>query len=192
VRDAHPDWHAAPVPALGPAHPRLLVVGLAPGLRGANRTGLPFVGDDAGTFLFEGLHRAGFAARPDGDAPRLRDCRITNAVRCLPPENRPTPAERRACAPYLLRDLGGVLVGGRRRRPVAILTLGALAHASVLHTLGIAAARLPFAHGAQLELGGRALLVASYHPSRYNTRTRRLTESMFDSALARVRRHLDG
>jgi uracil-DNA glycosylase family 4 len=155
------------------------VVGLAPGRTGANRTGIPFTGDDSGTFLFDGLAAAGLTRR-----------RITNAVRCLPPGNRPGGDELRRCTPYLERELGELLRGGRRRRPVAVLALGALAHGAVLRALRLRPVDVPFGHGAEHVLAPGALLVASYHPSRLNTRTGRLTAAGFATVLGRVRAHL--
>ena len=172
-------------------------MGLAPGRGGANRTGIPFTGDDSGDFLFAGLVRHGFAEALPAGAPgprrfRLRSVRITNAVRCLPPENRPLPAELRTCRPYLRRELGELLRGGRRRRSVAVLALGRVAHEAVLDALGSARRSHPFAHGGVHDLGARAALVDSFHPSRYNTRTGRLTVPMFDAVLSRLRAQLDG
>lgn len=183
------------MPAWGSRGADLLLVGLAPGRTGANRTGIPFTGDDSGEFLFQGLERFGFAEARAASASgprrfRLRDVRITNAARCLPPANRPLPAELRACRPFLLRELGELLGGGRRRRPVAVLALGRVAHEAVLDALGRPRRAHGFAHDAAHELEAGALLVDSFHPSRYNTRTGRLTVPMFDAVLARLRSHL--
>ncbi len=170
---------------------RLLVVGLAPGRLGAHRTGHPFWGDDSGDWLYDALLRYGYAeAGEAGRPPRLKDCRITNAVRCLPPGNRPTPAERRQCSTFLERDLGELCRGGRRRRPVAVLALGHFAHEAVLSSLGLRLASLPFAHGAAHRLAGGLALVDSFHCSRYNTRTGRLTRSMFDAVFEQLKAHL--
>lgn len=190
MRAEHPGWHAAPVPAVGPDDAHLLVVGLAPGMRGANRTGRPFLGDDSGALLYPALARAGFATERGAGRWRLLDTRITNAVRCVPPANRPLPEERRRCAPFLERDLGRLLRGGRRRRPVAVLALGAVAHEAVLRLLGRRRRDFPFAHGAEHRIADGARLVDAYHPSRYNVRTGRLTEAMFDAAVATARRAL--
>jgi uracil-DNA glycosylase family 4 len=187
-RALHPDWHNAPVPSFGPADARLLIVGLAPGLRGANRTGRPFTGDYAGDLLYATLAKFGFARgdyRADpGDGLELVDCRIVNAVRCVPPENKPEPAEVSACR----RFLAGALAAHERQ---AVLALGRIAHGAVLGTLGLRQAAFPFAHGAMHEL--RPIVLAdSYHCSRYNTNTRRLTPAMFEAVFAALRRRLDG
>jgi uracil-DNA glycosylase family 4 len=187
-RGARPDWHNAPVVSFGPIEARLLVVGLAPGLKGANRTGRPFTGDYAGDLLYATLRAFGFAegayaARPD-DGLRLIDCRITNGVRCVPPENKPTPAEIRACRPFLLAELSAMT------RLRAILALGQIAHATTLAALGERRASFPFAHGALHRLGSGLLLADSYHCSRYNTNTGRLTEAMFREVLGALRGEL--
>jgi uracil-DNA glycosylase len=187
ARRRHPDYHARPVPAFGPRQPRLLVVGLAPGMHGANRTGRPFTGDYAGVLLYATLHAFGFASRPVSehatDPLRLVDCRITNAARCVPPENRPLPAEVRNCAGYLADDLGDVATGG------VLLALGRIAHEAVLRTLALPLSAHPFAHGAAHTLPDGRTLLDSYHCSRYNTNTGRLTPGMFADVvrLARVR-----
>jgi uracil-DNA glycosylase len=190
VRRLHEDYHARPVPAFGARRARLLVVGLAPGLHGANRTGRPFTGDHAGILLYATLNRHGFASRAESvaadDGLELRDCRITNAVRCLPPANRPTPAEVRTCSDFLVRDLAELPAGG------VVLALGAIAHGAVLKALGVPARSAAFAHGAQAELPGARVLLSSYHCSRYNTQTRRLTGPMFDAVVARARGILAG
>ena len=188
-RDSQPDWHNAPVPSFGPASARLLIVGLAPGLKGANRTGRPFTGDYAGELLYPtlvkfGLAAGNYAARPD-DGLALVDCRITNSVRCVPPENKPEPTEIAACRDFLAAEIAAM--------PAlrAILALGATAHGSALTTLGEIRARFPFAHGAVHRLGGGLLLADSYHCSRYNTNTGRLTTAMFESVFVGLRRFLD-
>ena len=186
---AWPDWHNAPVPSFGPADARLLIVGLAPGLRGANRTGRPFTGDYAGDLLYPTIAEFGFGegqfdARPD-DGFRMKDCRITNAVRCVPPENKPTTAEINACNPFLAAEIDGMANLG------AILALGLIAHKAVLRSLGLVAARYPFAHGAMHGLPSGLLLANSYHCSRYNTNTGRLTPEMFRDVFAELRRRLD-
>jgi uracil-DNA glycosylase len=177
-RQAEPGWHNAPVPSFGPEDARLLVVGLAPGLRGANRTGRPFTGDYAGDLLYATLKKFGFAegayGRSPGDGFRLVRCRITNAVRCVPPENKPTPVEIATCRPFLAAEIASL------PRLQAILALGAIAHASVLTARGERPARWPFKHGALHELPGGLLLADSYHCSRYNTNTGRLTTEMFE------------
>ncbi|MCP4316844.1 MAG: uracil-DNA glycosylase [Hyphomicrobiales bacterium] len=179
-RIAHTDWYNAPVrtfyPADGPASVRLLIVGLAPGLRGANRTGRPFTGDFAGDLLYGtlekfSLSRGKFDARPD-DGVELVGTAITNAVRCVPPENKPVGAEINTCRRYLSASLEAMT--GLK----AILTLGKIAHDSTIRTLGERVAAHPFRHNAQTEAGGYAVF-SSYHCSRYNTNTGRLTEDMF-------------
>lgn len=188
VRAKHPGYHARPVPSFGAARPRLLVVGLAPGLHGANRTGRPFTGDHAGILLYATLHRHGFASRPESlsadDGLRLVACRITNVVRCVPPANRPEPAEVRRCNPYLAEELAGLPPGA------AVLALGSVAHGAVLRALGLKSAEHPFAHGAVHPLNEGRALFDSYHCSRYNTQTRRLTPRMFDAVLAAIAKHL--
>jgi len=184
-RAAQPGWHNAPVPAFGPLEARLLVVGLAPGLKGANRTGRPFTGDYAGDLLYPTLHRFGFARgsygqRPD-DGFELVDCRITNAVRCVPPENKPVPAEINACRSFLVEEIAAM------PNLAAILALGAVAHGSVLAALAHRRAPWPFQHGALHRLPGGLLLADSYHCSRYNTNTGRLTTEMFEAVVAALR-----
>ncbi|HEY7739861.1 MAG TPA: uracil-DNA glycosylase [Steroidobacteraceae bacterium] len=189
VRARHPDYHCAPVAPFGSARFRLLVVGLAPGLHGANRTGRPFTGDHAGLLLYRTLHRHGFATRAEsvsaGDRLRLRGCRITNAVKCLPPANRPEPAEARRCNPFLVAEVAALGRGG------VLVALGAIAHAAVLRAVGVRSSTARFAHGAEHVLPGDRRLLDSYHCSRYNTHTRRLTPEMFDRVFARAR-HLLG
>ena len=188
-RVAEPSWHNAPVPSFGSLTARLLVVGLAPGLKGANRTGRPFTGDYAGELLYPTLIKYGFAvgsygARPD-DGLVLRDCRITNSVRCVPPENKPELAEVVACRPFLAGEIAAM--------PALriVLALGSLAHGAVLATLGEVRARYPFGHGAIRPLGGGLLLADSYHCSRYNTNTGKLTAAMFEAVFAVLRERLD-
>ncbi len=189
-RRRHPDWHNAPVPSFGAARGcRLLIVGLAPGLRGANRTGRPFTGDWAGELLYPtllafGLARGTYAADP-ADGLELIGCRITNAVRCVPPENKPTTAEVAACRDFLRAEIAA-LTDLR-----AILCLGAVAHGAVLAAHGLTRSRWPFAHGARHPLPDGPLLADSYHCSRYNTNTGRLTEAMFHDVFAALRPVLD-
>ncbi len=188
-RVAYPQWSNAPVESFGDGDARLLVVGLAPGLRGANRTGRPFTGDYAGDLLYATLLEFGFARgaydrRPD-DGLALRDCAIVNAVRCVPPENKPTPAEIAACRPYL--------VGAIRALPrlKAIVALGRIAHDSALRALGLRLAQFPFGHGARHAVESPDVaLFDSYHCSRYNTNTGVLTPEMFRAVFANVRAHL--
>lgn len=178
VQRKHPAYWCKPVPPFGDAGARLVIVGLAPGMHGANASGRPFTGDYAGILLYETLHRHGFATRPVStsrdDGLRLTGCRISNAVKCLPPENKPTPAEVRECNAYLAADLRAVPEGG------AIVALGRIAHDATLRALALRAAAFPFAHNAAHPLPGNRLLVDSYHCSRYNTNTGRLTAAMFD------------
>src|SRR5262252_2939730 len=184
-RQREPGWFNAPVDSFGQGDARLLVVGLAPGLKGANRTGRPFTGDYAGDLLYATLRKFAFAEgeydrRPD-DGFRLIDCRVTNAVRCVPPENKPTPSEIAACRPFLVGELAAM------PRLEAILALGAIAHGSVLAALGERLSRRPFKHGALHELAGGLLLADSYHCSRYNTNTGRLTTAMFEAVVAALK-----
>ena len=182
------DWHNAPVPRFGGVDSALLIVGLAPGRSGANRTGRTFTGDGAGDLLFPTLLRYGFARgrydRTNEDGLRLVDCAITNAVRCAPPKNRPTAAEIRSCRPYLRADLQS-LPGLR-----AILALGRVAHEATLRALNRTPGRQPFAHGARHQLAELALY-DSYHCSRYNINTGRLTVAAFHAVVARIRNELD-
>jgi uracil-DNA glycosylase len=176
------------VPSFGAPAARLLIVGLAPGLKGANRTGRPFTGDHAGEILYATLRRFGFArgeyrAAPDDDL-ELIDCRITNAVRCVPPANRPLGGEVAACRQFLRGEL-------RATRPAVILPLGAIAHGSVVRALGLRAAHYPFAHGAIYRVPGEPTLAPSYHCSCYNLNTGRLTPPMFEQVFAAVRALVD-
>lgn len=187
-RAQEPGWHNAPVPSFGPEDGRLLIVGLAPGLRGANRTGRPFTGDYAGELLYSTLIRFGFAtgtfeARPD-DSLRLVDARLTNAVRCVPPENKPTTDEIRTCRPFFSATIG--LLPSLS----AIVALGKIAHDQVLAAHGERLSHHKFAHGAVHRLGD-LILFDSYHCSRYNTNTGVLTTEMFHAVFAKVRAHID-
>ncbi len=189
VRASHPDYWARPVPSFGDADARVLVVGLAPGMHGANATGRPFTGDWCGPLLYSTLHRHGFATKPSsearGDGLSLVDCRIANAVKCLPPANKPELAEIRRCNGYLSNELAAL------PRLTAILALGTIAHRAVVEALGLKVSAYRFAHGAQLALPNEATLFDSYHVSRYNTNTGRLTDAMFDAVVASIRRRLD-
>ncbi len=189
VRALHPDYHAAPVPPFGDPDAALLVVGLAPGMHGANATGRPFTGDHAGILLYETLHRYGFGNRPEsrgqGDGLVLRGCRITNAVKCLPPRNKPTGPEVRSCNSYLVAELAALRGGG------LVLALGLIAHNAVLRASGVKQSACRFGHGAEHTLPGGLGLLDSYHCSRYNTQTRRLTREMFQGVLARARELVD-
>jgi len=187
-RTAEPGWHNAPVASFGTADARLLIVGLAPGLRGANRTGRPFTGDYAGDLLYKtlldtGFARGTYAANPD-DGLTLVDCRITNAVRCVPPENKPTPAEITTCRPFL-----GATIAGMSRLEV-ILALGRIAHDSTIVALGARRSQHPFGHGKRFEVAGGFTLFSSYHCSRYNTQTGVLTAAMFARVLNDIRARL--
>lgn len=187
-RGAHPDWHNAPVPSFGGDDARLLIVGLAPGLQGANRTGRPFTGDWAGDLLYETLIDFGFATgtydeRPDdGLAPV--DTRITNAVRCVPPENKPTTEEIATCRSFLAATIAAM------PRLAAVVTLGKIGHDSAVRALGERPSRVPFSHGGVHKIGS-VTVFSSYHCSRYNTNTGVLTPAMFRAVFAAVRRFLD-
>ncbi len=184
VSTRHPDYHCGPVPPFGDRDARLLIVGLAPGMHGANASGRPFTGDHAGILLYRTLHRFGYASatvsRAPDDGLTLIDCRITNAVKCLPPQNKPTTAEVKNCLPFLAREIDHLPPGG------VILALGGLAHGAVLRCLGRRAAELPFGHGASHRLNDGRHLVSSYHCSRYNTQTGRLTTPMFEAVFEHV------
>jgi uracil-DNA glycosylase family 4 len=192
-RRNEPSWHNAPVPSFGPEgaiQARLLVVGLAPGLRGANRTGRPFTGDYAGDLLYQTMLTYGFArgryeARPD-DGLTLHDCLITNAVRCVPPENKPTPIEIATCRTFLVATLAAM------PHLTAIVALGRIAHDSTLSALGARRSAFPFAHGARHDIRPDLTLFDSFHCSRYNTNTGKLTPEMFRAVFAAVRGHLGG
>ncbi len=187
-RASEPDWHNAPVASFGDLSASALIVGLAPGLKGANRTGRPFTGDYAGDLLYATLLETGlatgtYAATPD-DSLRLVNCRITNAVRCVPPQNKPTPAEIAMCRRFLSATLDAM------PNLRAILALGRVAHESVLSALAAKRSGHPFAHGAKHRLTDRVTLFDSYHCSRYNTNTGVLTPDMFRSVLCDVVSHL--
>jgi uracil-DNA glycosylase family 4 len=187
VRTEHPAYWCKPVPPFGDPRARLVIVGLAPGMHGANASGRPFTGDHAGILLYQTLHRFGFATAPVSaardDALALVDCRITNAVKCLPPQNKPTPQEARTCNDYLAADLRALPTGG------AVLALGRIAHDATLDALGERRAAFAFGHGAPHALA-RVKLFDSYHCSRYNTNTRRLTEAMFHDVFRAIVAHL--
>ena len=188
VRQEYPDYHARPVAPVGDDDPRLLIVGLAPGMHGANATGRPFTGDYAGILLYKMLHEFGFSNQPVSthrdDGLVLHDCRITNAVKCLPPQNKPLGDEIKLCNSYLETELQQL------REGALILALGTVAHNAVLRALGLRAAAFPFAHGREHELSQERHLIDSYHCSRYNTQTRRLTETMFRDIFERIRQRL--
>lgn len=183
VRAAHPEYYALPVPPFGAASAQLLIVGLAPGMHGANRTGRPFTGDFAGKLLYETLYQFGFADRI-GSAERddglvLHNARITNAVKCLPPGNKPDVSEIRRCNRYLAAEL-------EAQPPRVVLALGRIAHEAVLMALGLGRGAYPFSHGARHALPSGMQLIDSYHCSRYNTQTRRLTAAMFEAIFADI------
>ena len=189
VRIRNPGYHARPVLPFGDPRARLLIVGLAPGMHGANRTGRPFTGDHAGILLYETLHAFGFGSQPvslaaDDDLV-LTDCRITNAVKCLPPENKPEPSEIKICNRYLAAEL--------KASPDVrvIFALGLVAHKAVLMALGLKQSALVFAHGARHVLPDGRILIDSYHCSRYNTQTRRLTSADFQNVFRSIRAELD-
>lgn len=186
-RALHPHWYNAPVHSFGPVDARLVIVGLAPGLQGANRTGRPFTGDFAGDLLYGTLLETGFAqgsyaARPD-DGLTLVDCRIVNGVRCVPPQNKPLPVEINTCRPFLKAAIDEM------PHLRALVMLGRVAHDTTLKTLGVRAAHAPFGHGAQHQAGAIRLF-DSYHCSRYNTNTGVLTPEMFRAVFVSVRDYL--
>jgi uracil-DNA glycosylase family 4 len=183
-REQHPDWFNSPVPSFGDPEARLLIVGLAPGLRGANRTGRPFTGDFAGDLLYATLIKFGFAQgsyRADpADGLMLKDCMIANAVRCVPPENKPLPAEIRTCNQFLAGQISAL------PRLQVLITLGRIAHDATLATLRAKRSAYTFGHGARHALGALAI-INSYHCSRYNTNTGVLTPDMFEAVFAAAR-----
>lgn len=189
IRRIHSDYFARPVPPFGDMKGRLMIVGLAPGMHGANRTGRPFTGDYAGILLYETLHAYGFSNRKTAteanDGLKLRNCFITNAVKCLPPENKPTLDEIKTCNRYLAQEIAAA------RADAVILALGSIAHDAVLRALGLKKSQYPFIHARVHELPDGRHLVDSYHCSRYNTQTRRLTPAMFQDVFD-VIRHLAG
>lgn len=189
ARAEYPNYYCAPVPPFGDPRGRLVIVGLAPGFHGANATGRPFTGDHAGLLLYRTLHRFGFASQPGSvtcdDPLKLIDCRINNSVKCVPPENKPLPAEIRTCNRYLKADLHTLAAGS------ILLALGSVGHVAALAALGLKARDYKFAHAAEHALPHGLTLIDSYHCSRYNTQTRRLTEEMFEDIFRRARELLD-
>jgi len=193
VRVEYPDYHALPVSSFGEAGGKFLIVGLAPGMHGANRTGRPFTGDFAGNLLYGSLHKYGFASSADplnkegnaNPALTLQSCRITNAVRCLPPQNKPEPSEIKTCNGYLAEELAMLPSGS------AVMALGTIAHQAVLAALQLRKSSFVFGHGARHELPNGLTLFDSYHCSRYNTQTRRLTTVMFEAVIADITKHLE-
>jgi uracil-DNA glycosylase family 4 len=196
VTARYPDYHARPVPAFGDSAPELLIIGLAPGMHGANRTGRPFTGDFAGILLYRTLYKFGFTNHEGSasvdDNLQLMRCRITNAVKCLPPGNKPLPGEIRQCNRYLTEEIFDFTASGS-----ALLALGAIAHQAALMALGLKLKKYPFSHGGvhalpvQATAGGvesaGLTLYDSYHCSRYNTQTRRLTPEMFEQVFEKIR-----
>ncbi len=184
VHAEHPDYYCKPVPPFGDSKARLLIVGLAPGKHGANRTGRPFTGDHAGILLYATLFKFGLATAPVStaadDGLELKNARITNAVKCLPPDNKPLPAEIKECNGYLRAELA------QSHSVRAILALGTIAHDAVLRTYDLPTKKFRFAHGASHDLGDGRVMVDSYHCSRYNTQTRRLTTEMFEAVVERA------
>ena len=192
IRKVEPSWHNGPVDSFGDEAARLLIIGMAPGRGGANRTGRPFTGDGAGDLLYKALAKQNFSVgtfdKNGQDDLQLKDCMITNAVRCVPPQNKPTGEETRTCRPFLISRLAHL------PNVIALFALGRIAHDNVISTLGLRRAAYPFGHGAvhQVESQGRQFhLFDSYHCSRYNTNTGRLTEAMFDDVFTTVRTFLD-
>ncbi len=186
VKSRHPDYHSLPVPSFGATDARLLIIGLAPGMHGANRTGRPFTGDYAGILLYQTLHKFGLSSSDEsissGDGLQLLGCRITNAVKCLPPANKPDPSEIRQCNGYLATEIVDfAALGGK-----GLLALGRVAHQSGLMALGLKERDYPFSHGAAHELPNGLTLYDSYHCSRYNTQTKRLTTEMFEGVFSRI------
>jgi uracil-DNA glycosylase family 4 len=190
-REEYPDYYCAPVAPFGDPKARLVIVGLAPGFHGANATGRPFTGDHAGLLLYRTLHKFGFASRPESksrdDGLKLIGCRISNSVKCVPPQNKPTPAEIRTCNRFLTAELT-TRVSARS----VLLALGLIAHNAALRALALKASEYKFAHAAEHELPTGQILLDSYHCSRYNTQTGRLTEKMFAEVFARARKLVDG
>jgi len=186
VRRDYPDYHARPVPAFGSKRPQLLIVGLAPGMHGANATGRPFTGDFAGILLYQTLHKFGYGNKPESvssrDGLKLNQCRITNAVKCLPPENKPTGEEINTCNLYLQQELANL------PNSSIILALGSIAHKAVLKAFDLKQSEYKFGHAHKYRLPSGNWLVDSYHCSRYNTQTGRLTEKMFHDVFRLVDR----
>lgn len=189
VSDKYPDYFAKPVPPFGDKNAQLLVVGLAPGMHGANATGRPFTGDYAGILLYETLHKYGFSNKPESvsarDGLKLKNCRITNAVKCLPPQNKPQGEEIRTCNSFLQQELKTLPQGA------VILALGSIAHGSVIRALGLKIKDYPFIHNRAHLVTESITLIDSYHCSRYNTQTRRLTTKMFHDVFDHIQKRLE-
>ena len=190
VKTRYPDYHARPVMAFGDDNANLLIIGLAPGMHGANRTGRPFTGDFAGILLYQTLHKFGFANHAESvssvDNLMLLGCRITNAVKCLPPANKPIPEEIRQCNQYLVSEISEF----SHKKGTAIVALGTLAHQAVLRSQELKPKNYPFSHGAIHQLPNGLTLYDSYHCSRYNTQTKRLTTEMFEQVFAKIQNDL--
>ncbi len=188
-KQEYPDYHCGPVAPFGPANARLIIVGLAPGFHGANATGRPFTGDYAGILLYSTLHKFGFGSHPESvsrdDGLTLINARITNAVKCVPPENKPTPAEIKLCSSFISTELNSLQPNS------IIVALGTIAHGAVIRAFQLKLAEYKFGHAAEHALPNQHRLIDSYHCSRYNTNTGRLTEPMFHQVFARARELLD-
>lgn len=189
VKEKYPDYYCRPVPPFGDPDARFVIVGLAPGMHGANRTGRPFTGDHAGILLYQMLHKHGFSSDEQSlsadDALTLGNCRITNAVKCLPPDNKPVGAEINTCNQFLAGELNDVSENS------VVLALGGIAHRAIIRAFGLRQVDYKFGHAAEHQLPGRFRLLDSYHCSRYNTNTKRLTEQMFDTVFVRAREMLN-
>ena len=189
IKKEFPGYHSLPVEQFGVAHPKLLIVGLAPGKHGANATGRPFTGDHAGIILYETLRKFGFSNKPVSisadDGLKLKQCRITNAVKCLPPENKPIGSEIKNCNIFLSAELTTLKKGA------CVLVLGGVAHNAVLSALDLKKKDYPFGHGHKYTLPNNLILFTSYHCSRYNTQTKRLTEASFQKVFKAIRKHID-
>ncbi|MCP3665169.1 MAG: uracil-DNA glycosylase [Gammaproteobacteria bacterium] len=190
VKQDHPDYYARPVAPFGDPNARLLVVGLAPGMHGANATGRPFTGDHAGILLYQTLYKYGFSSAPESissdDSLKLTNCRITNAVKCLPPQNKPVGAEINTCNSFLAEELKGL------KTESVVLALGSIAHNAVLKAMGLKLSACKFGHAHLHELPHGLQLLDSYHCSRYNTQTRRLTTEMFHQVFAKAKKLVGG
>lgn len=188
LRETYPDYYNAPVPSFGDPNPELLIIGLAPGMHGANQTGRPFTGDWAGDLLYSAIDKHGFSSGTYGatadDGLELKGAMITNAVRCLPPQNKPVGAECNNCRPFLTDQINGL------PSLSALLCLGKISHDNTLRALGLRLKDYPFGHGVKYEVASGLTLFSSYHCSRYNTNTKRLTEEMFFKVFADIRAHL--
>ena len=188
IKNKHPSYFCKPVPSFGSTNPFLLIVGLAPGMHGANKTGRPFTGDHAGILLYKALHKYGFSNKVDSiykDNLKLKDCRITNAVKCLPPENKPNASEVTNCNTFLANEIIGL------KRKSVILALGTIAHNAILSAQNLTKKNYKFSHGSRHILPNELILYDSYHCSRYNTQTKRLTEAMFFDVFFKINKERD-